>query len=267
MNARLALFLLLAGAGFVLAAGTDESGRAAFTDQETVSDNTFATASSFPAVAILDAWTTGTTHSVSAGTDRLLVFVAGMENGKQASSPPAGDRDLIAVSYGGESLTQASEAVVCSGSSNSFCGRTELWYLDEAGIQAATGSSFTPTWSGDPPFELEEYFAAVTLENVDQSAPIGDTSTSSTTSSNPIQIASALSVVPGDYVIVSAFAGNGGSYTPDVDYTESTDQSLASSTMATADKAITAAGSEQPSMQFDASINRQVILAVAFNDS
>ncbi len=216
-------------------------------------------------VGILDAWTTGTTHTVSAGTDRLLLFIAGMENGMVGASPPAGDRDLTAVTYGGQSLTAAGEVVVCSGSPDSFCIRTELWYLNEAGIQAATGSTFSPTWSGDPAYNLEEYYTAVTLENVDQSSPIGNSSTNSTTTVNPIQTSSTLAVDARDLVVVSASAGNTGSYTPGSGYTEGTDQSALSSTMASGYKAIAGDGTEQPSMQFDLTINRQVILAAVIN--
>ena len=218
-----------------------------------------------PSVSQANAWTTGLTHTIGTGSNRLLVFTVGMENGMEASSPPAGDRDVTAVSYGGQSLTLAAEVVVCSGSPNSFCDRTELWYLDEAGIQAATGSTFSVTWSGDPPFELEEYFAAVTLEGVDQSSPIGDTSTNSTTTANPIQTSGTLTVGQGDFVVVSAIAGTLGSYTPGSGYTEGADQSALSSTMASAYKAIVTAGTEQPSMLFDFTIQRQVILAVAIN--
>ena len=214
-----------------------------------------------PGVSLANAWTTGLTHTVSAGSNRLLVFIAGMENGMAGASPPAGDRDLTAVTYGGQSLTPAADVVVCSGSPNSFCIRTELWYLDEAGIQAATGSTFSPTWSGDPPFELEEHYTVVTLENVDQSSPIGNSSTNGTTTANPIQTSSALVVGVGDLVVVSAAAGTAGSYTPGSGYTEGTDQSALSSTMASAYKTIAAGGTEQPSMQYDLTINRQVILA------
>lgn len=262
------LILLLTGLVIVVATPLANDGLAVFTDQANVTDNTFSAAVSFPdtSVTILDAWTTGTTHTVSSGSERLLVFIAGMENGMAASSPPAGDRDVTAVTYGGQSLTLAAEVVVCNGSPDSFCDRTELWYLDEAGIQAATGNTFSVTWAGDPPFELEEYYAAVTLQDVDQINPIGDSSTNSTTTANPIQTSSSLAVGEGDFVVVSAISGSVGSYTPDASYTEGTDQSALSSTTATAYKEIAAAGSEQPSMQFDFAIQRQVILAVAIND-
>lgn len=253
----------------IVAAGTlAQDGLALFTDQANITGNTFTAATSFPdtSVTILDAWTTGTTHTVSSGSERLLIFLANMENGMPATSPPAGDRDLTTVAYGGQSLTPAAEVVVCSGSPDSFCARVELWYLDEVGIQAATGSTFSVTWSGDPPYELEEHYAAVTLENVDQISPIGDSSTNGTTTANPIQTSSSLAVGAGDFVIVGAAAGMSGSYTPGGGYTEGTDQTGLSSTMASAHKAIAAGGTELPSMQFDLTINRQVILAAVIKD-
>ena len=212
-------------------------------------------------VLLANAWTTGLTHVAGAGSNRLLLFVAGMENGAVAQSPPAGDRDLIAVTYGGQALTSATDIVVYSGSPNSFCARNEIWYLAESGIQAASDSTFVPTWSGSAPFELEEYYAAVTLQHVDQASPIGGTSSKGNTTDNPLQIASAIGVAAGDLVVMGATAGAAGSYTASVGYTVSTDQSLPSSTMSTAEKSITSAGSEQPSVTHGGP-NRQVVQAV-----
>jgi hypothetical protein len=219
-----------------------------------------------PPAGFTNAWTTGLTHTVGSGPDRLLVFIAGMENGIEAQ-PTGADRDLISVTYGGQPLVPGTEVVVCSGSPNNFCGRTELWYLDEAGIQAATGNTFSPVWVGGAPHELEEYFAAVTLRDVDQVTPLGESSTNSTTTANPIQVASPIAVTPNDLVVVSAFAGNSGTYTPGAGYTEGTNQSVLSSTMASAHQVVIAPGSEQPDMAHSSSINRQVILAVVINGS
>lgn len=59
-------------------------------------------------------------------------------------------------------MTQATEASICTGGSpDSFCARVEFWYLLEAGIKAAFSNTFVPTWTGDPPLELEEQYAAV----------------------------------------------------------------------------------------------------------
>ncbi len=127
-------------------------------------------------------------------------------------------------------------------------------------MQAATGSTFVVTWSGSPS-SFEPHYTAVTLRNVNQTSPTGNTSTNSTTSANPIQTSDPVGVGSGDLVVVAAVAGNAGSYTPPAGYTEATDQALLSSTLATAYLQVTADGTEQPSISFDAAINRQVVLA------
>lgn len=204
------------------------------------------------AVSAADSWTSlALTHSVAAGSDRLLVFMAGMENGA--------DRDIIAVSYGHQLLVQGPEAVICAG----VCARTEMWYLDEAGIQASTNNQFSVTWTGSPS-GVEEHYSALTLEGVDQTSPIGDTSTNTVTS-DPIQLATALNVAEGDIVIVASTAGNAGSYTPDTGYSEGIDTTGSTSVLATAHKQITTAGTEQPSMDFDNTINRHTILGLVVN--
>lgn len=210
---------------------------------------------------LANGWTTGLTHTAGAGNDRMLVLIAGMENGKDPGTPPEGDRDLTSVTWGGQAMTEAADVRICTGGApSSFCARVELWYLLEAGIAAATGNTFVPTWAGDPPFELEEHYAAVTLDRVHQTAPIGNVSTNSSTS-DPIQPTNAIGVGRGDIVIVAAVAGQDDSYTPPGTYTEGIDQAQLSSTIATATLAVTADGTEQPSMDYDAVVNRQVILA------
>lgn len=211
--------------------------------------------------ALSNGWTTGLTHIAGSGNDRLLVFVAGMENGAAAGTPPDGLRELSAVTYGGQALTQASDVHICTpGAPNSFCARTELWYLLESGIAAATDSTFVPTWTGDTPYELEELYAAVTFERVDQIAPIGNISTNSSTA-NPIQPTHPVGVGTGDISIVAVMGGMQGTYTPPATYTEATDETLLSSVLATAYIEVSADGTQQPSMSFDGTINRQAVLA------
>ncbi len=216
---------------------------------------------------LANSWTTGLSHTPAAGNDRMLILVAGMENGKDPGVPPEGDRDLTAVTWGGRSMTEAGDVTICTGGSpDSFCARVELWYLLEADIGPAINNAFVPTWAGDPPLELEEHYAAVTLERVQQTAPIGNLSTNSSTA-NPIAPTYAIGVGRGDTVIVAAVAGQDDSYTPPGTYTEGIDQVLASSTMATATLGVTADGTEQPSMSYDASINRHVVLAATIKTS
>ncbi|NND74962.1 MAG: hypothetical protein HKN44_08140 [Ilumatobacter sp.] len=211
--------------------------------------------------AFANGWTTGLTHAAGSGSDRILLFLAGMENGADPGTPPQGLRDLTGVTYGGQALTPAGEVHICTaGATSSFCARTELWYLLEAGIAAAAGTTFVPTWTGDPPYELEEFYAAVTIERVNQTAPLGNLSTNTSTL-NPIQPADPIGVGTGDIAIVAVMGGMQGSYTPPGTYTEATDQTLLSSTFATAFLEVATDGSQQPSMSFDAVINRQVLLA------
>ncbi len=234
--------LLMAGSLSAFSSPTDNAG------------NTWEAAAVFATdVELANGWTTGLTHVVGTGNDRLLIFVAGMENN--------GDRDLTAVSYGGQAMTQANQQVICGG----FCARNEVWYLDEAGIQAATGTGFAVTWTGAAPDQLNEMYSAVTLRNVDQATPIGDISSAATTTANPIQVAAALTVTTNDMVLTGATSGNAGSYTPDTGYTEGTDQAAASSTMATAYLSIASDGTEQPSATYDAAINRQTITGTVIN--
>jgi hypothetical protein len=208
-----------------------------------------------------NAWTTGLTHVAGSGDDRMLVFLAGVENGAVPGTPPQGQRDLSTVTYGGQALTQASEVQICTaGATSSFCARAELWYLLEPGIVAATDSSFVPTWTGDAPYELEEFYAAVTLDEVDQTAPIGNISTNSA-GTDPIQPTHAVGVGTGDIVIVAAMGGMDASYTPPTGYTEATDDALLSSTFSTAYLEVVTDGTQQPSISFDGTINRQVVLA------
>ena len=193
-------------------------------------------------------------------SDRVLILLAGMENGADPGTPPQGQRDLISVTYGGQPMTQASDVQICTaGATSSFCARAELWYLLEPGIAAATDTTFVPTWTGDPPYELEELYAAVTLDQVDQSAPIGNISSNSS-ATNPIQPTHPVGVGAGDLVVVAVMGGQSSTYTDPVGYTEATDETLLSSTFATAYLEATADGTQQPSMSFDATINRQVIL-------
>jgi hypothetical protein len=202
---------------------------------------------------LANGWTTGLTHTVGTGSDRLLVFVAGMENDT--------DRDLTAVSYGGQAMTQANQQFICT----TFCARNEVWYLNETGIQAATGTTFVPTWGGTAG-TFDVLYTAVTLDNVDQTTPIGDISSNGGTG-NPIQVAAALNVTVGDMVLVGATSGNAATYTPDTGYTEGTDQAGASSTTATAYLSIATAGTQQPSATFDAAVNRQTITGTIINHS
>ncbi len=72
---------------------------------------------SHASVESLDDWTTGLTHSVSAGNERLLLFVVGAEH----ATPPIGS--ITGVTWGDQALTPIGSAAVASG----FENRLEIW--------------------------------------------------------------------------------------------------------------------------------------------
>ena len=199
------------------------------------------------AVTILDAWTTGLTHTVGAGSDRLLLFAVGYENGS--------DPGVSTVTYGGQSLTQIVGAVA----GTTTVGRVELWYLNEAGIVAAVGSTFTVTWGGTAP--SNPMYAAATYEGVDQTTPIYDSSFNSTDTSIPNPITTVVNVVTDAMAVSAAISGNDGSYTWGGSWAEGTDQTAGTTTtMSSADDSITAAGTDTASATHSGP-NRQAIVA------
>ena len=212
--------------------------RAYYLGWESVNSNEASATVAASAVLILDPWTTGTTHAVSAGTNRLLlVGVYGEDLGAVDS--------VNTVTWGGRTLTEINEVVVGLGSSNIAW----LGYLDEAGIAAATGNTIVATWSGGSPPNNDVHYSAVTLENVDQTTPIGGSSTGTAVNAGTVQPAAGLSVDPDDLAVYITLSGS----TPEIHtaasgYTEGTEEShgFTGVVSATATKPITATGTEQP---------------------
>jgi len=189
-------------------------------------------------------WTTGLTHTVGAGTDRLLVFVTGFENDP--------DTDITAVTYGSVSMTRAVEDSIET--PNLFAARCEIWYLDEAGIQAASGNTFVVTYASGT--VNNAIHAAATFANVDQTSPIYDTATNQSDSVDPLE--ATVNVVQGGMSITSAVCGNGGDYSWGNGWIETTDQVNASTvTMSTAEHPATANGTDTASADFSGNINRE----------
>jgi len=117
----------------------------------------------------IDGYTsTGYDHPAPAGTNRvLLVFCHGVARG----IPP----DFTAVTYGGQDLTLAVEHR--QNQDDAYSSTSETWYLDEAGIAAASGSAIAVT--NDPADELKAGVAlmmsSIFYGGVDQADPIGET--------------------------------------------------------------------------------------------
>ena len=140
-------------------------------------------------IVLLDSWTNVSTDidtpgskSVSSGSNRML-FV-------RTSYRIDPGVDITAVTYGGESLTLVEE----ENSTGGVDLHTALWRLNEAGIAAASGTSFglTPS-TGGPEFRMH----AASYENVDQSSPIVDNFSSVSVNAGDDPVASALTTVAG----------------------------------------------------------------------
>ncbi len=178
-----------------------------------------------PGVNRANAWTTGLTHVVGDGSDRVLLFLVGYENS-------GSDPGVSAVTYGGQPLVP----IIGDVAGTTAFGRVELWYLNEVGIQAATGNTFAGTWGGATP--SQPMYAAATYAGVNQSNPISDSASKSTDTSTPNPITASVAVRDGAIVVAGAISGNNGSYTWGVGWTEGTDQaSGATTTMSSADTA------------------------------
>ena len=117
------------------------------------------------------------------------------------------------------------------------------------------------TYSGGSP--SEETHAAATYQGVDQSTPIGDTSTNQSTTVDPIT--TPVNTSSGDMAISNVLCGQGGTYTWGNGWTEGTDQQGGTTaTMSNAEMASTG-GTETASADYSASINRHVIVAATLN--
>jgi len=248
------VLLLIAVCALLLGAQVSRGAVSLFSDSDPVTGNSFATCSQFPpdtAVASVGSWTTGLSHTAGAGTDRLLLFAVGYENGA--------DPGVSSVSYGGQSLTRVTGAVA----GTSTFGRVELWYLAEAGIRAATGTTFSVTWGGTAP--SQPMYAAATFANVNQGNPIADSSSAFTDSSTPNPITTSVSVTDGAMAVAAAISGNNGSYSWNNGWTEGTDQTSGSTTtMSSAEHAATATGTDTASATHSGP-NRQAIVAAALS--
>ena len=72
------------------------------------------------------------------------------------------------------SLAAAAVATGSGAVTGGVYDRTELWYLNDTRIAAATTTTFTVVWGGTAP--IDPMYAATTYPNVNQTTPIGNSS-------------------------------------------------------------------------------------------
>jgi hypothetical protein len=195
-------------------------------------------------VEIIGSWVSGTSHTEESGTNRLLVFTGHTEDNNA-------DMNITSVTYGGQSMTKVVEQNVGTG----YRAYVVAYVLDEAGINAASGSDFVVTWAETP--SRSPGFSSVFLQNVSQSAPTAATDGNGTESSSTLATG-ALSTNDGDMVFVAGTCGNSGTYSVNNDFTEGIEISIASADAVAGYKAATGAN-ETPSITHS-NANRQVVI-------
>jgi hypothetical protein len=141
-------------------------------------------------------WQTGSSHAVSGtiNTARAFVVVVGAED-------PSLSLNITGVTYGGQPLTQAVESRV--GTSGSSV--TEIWYLNEAGIQAAVGNSINVTSSSGPANLLLQH---AFFSYVNQTTPVNTTTTNDDGESALNTLTGTLNGSVGGMSILGASSGN-----------------------------------------------------------
>ena len=193
-------------------------------------------------VALVGSWVAGTTHTAEAGSNRALILVSTRTGWNDIGET------ITSATYGGQALVRV-ERVEEDSSSTGYYTQTEAWILDEAGISAASNSTFVVTWSSSSSSisHISAFF-----ENVNQTTLIGAKATNSVRSSPTTVSTSALANSSGD-LVMSVSTGEGtGTLAPLNGFTERSDTAFGTCDAcyrhSVAEKAATGAN-ETPSTQ------------------
>jgi hypothetical protein len=206
----------------------------------------FTTATPPPAVSILGSWLTGTTHAKeTAGTNRALIFLAHAERNTSGMT-------LNSVTYGGRAMTKVVEKLITSGTTRTYVA---AFILNDAGITAATNTTFVPTWSATP---TSYAYSSVFLKNVNQTTLTGATASNATTTGATITT-SALATSSGDMVIDAAACSNTGTYTVNNSFTKALELTITNADGVDGYKSATGAN-ETPSVKHSTTNGRQSLI-------
>jgi hypothetical protein len=203
------------------------------------------TTTTFSPVAILGSWVTGTTHAKVTGTNRALIFLAHAERNSSGIT-------LNSVTYGGRAMTKVVEKVISSGTTRTYVA---AFILNDAGINAATTTTFTPKWSATP---TSYAYSSVFLKNVNQTTLTGATASNATSTGATITT-SALANSAGDMVIDAATCSNTGSYTVNNGFTEALELTITNADGVDGYKSATGAN-ETPSVKHSTTNGRQSLI-------
>ncbi|MCG8404702.1 MAG: hypothetical protein MI923_05840, partial [Phycisphaerales bacterium] len=197
-------------------------------------------------VQAVTAWSNGLSHAQLPGSNRVLILTVGGEN----------SGTVINATYGGQALTQ----VITNVTGGSYTARASIFYLNEAGLQAATSNTFSVSLSGN---SSQARFAARIYENVDQANPFGTMDSAGNSSSSPATISTdELVAQHGDMVVAAAENGNSGSYNWGAGFIRGTNQSASSSQHSSADMAVFGHGVNANAAATHSNSRRQVVVGV-----
>jgi len=181
-------------AGTATITATTEDGGYMATCEITVTEEVFT-----GNVEIIGSWVGGSTHSIESGSNRVLILTVHAEDDNS---------DMHAtVTYGGQVMTKVIESNYAI-PGDPYRAYAAIFMLDETGISAASGNEFSISWEQSP--SRGANYTSVFLSGVDQSSPIGATSSNgantSTISTDP------LPTNESDIVILAGTNGNTGTY-------------------------------------------------------
>jgi prepilin-type N-terminal cleavage/methylation domain-containing protein len=191
-------------------------------------------------------------HVIGSDSSRMLIATVSIEH--SASTPT-----VTGITYDGQALTHAVSTDITS--ANDVRGRSELWYLPEAGLPSAGSYNVVVTASAS----TDEIIAgAISLNDVAQQAPEAiNTSTNETIDAISVNVTT---LTDGAWVVDSVHCGEPGSYTADAGQTERYDlQGVGTtSTHAASTKEVATAGSTTVGETYATGANRQAYVAAAF---
>jgi len=150
--------------------------------------------------------------TAASGSNRLLVYVITFEDDDNTN-------DVSSVTYGGQSMTQAVQSTTITTASSQ--SRVEIFYLNNAGIAAATHNTFIPVFSISNPTVSHGYYTfAATLSGVNQSTPVCSVGSGQRLTSNTVALSAGVSVLPSELLIYATHGGDSRTHTPSTGFTE-----------------------------------------------
>lgn len=205
------------------------------------------------AVALLDVWGTGLSHTRPAGSDRLLVFIVGVEGG--SATPVA-----TAVTYGGQSMTElvGASVSILEGSTSAAC---QIFYLLETGVNAASTADFAVTLSSA---SSSIFYSHAFFSGADQSTqPTADEEATNAANHTAISLP-AMATDNGGVIIAAGFSGSGQTATWTAPTTAGNEQVQGTNYVLSVKYDLTSGANVTPSLTWASNSARTAMVAASF---